>query len=117
VLAGARGRLPQDVRPRDLGMHRLRDLTEPVHVYQLLHTAHAVLPDPLLLVDPRLPDLDAGEALIASLAVIAPDVRVILMGWSDPMERPSLMGRAIAFLPKGSTPEEFVSATLAACGS
>jgi len=46
VLAGASGRLPEEIRPRDLGTHRLRDITEPVHVYQLLHTAHAVLPAP-----------------------------------------------------------------------
>jgi DNA-binding NarL/FixJ family response regulator/class 3 adenylate cyclase len=46
VLEAAAGRLPDEWRPRDLGTHRLRDITEPVHVYQLLHTAHAVAPDP-----------------------------------------------------------------------
>ncbi len=46
VLEAAAGRLPDEIRPRDLGTHRLRDITEPVHVYQLLHTAHAVLPAP-----------------------------------------------------------------------
>jgi DNA-binding NarL/FixJ family response regulator len=46
VLEAAGGRLPEEWRPRDLGTHRLRDITEPVHVYQLLHTAHAIAPDP-----------------------------------------------------------------------
>jgi DNA-binding NarL/FixJ family response regulator/class 3 adenylate cyclase len=46
VLEAAAGRLPGEWRPRDLGRHRLRDITEPVHVFQLLHTAHAVAPDP-----------------------------------------------------------------------
>jgi class 3 adenylate cyclase/ActR/RegA family two-component response regulator len=39
ALSAARGRLPDGVRPRDMGEHHLRDLTEPVHIHQLLHTA------------------------------------------------------------------------------
>lgn len=46
VLEATGGRIPDEWRPRDLGTHRLRDIAEPVHVYQLLHTAHAVAPDP-----------------------------------------------------------------------
>lgn len=34
--------LPDGVRPHDLGTHHLRDLTEPVHIHQLLHTSGAV---------------------------------------------------------------------------
>jgi class 3 adenylate cyclase len=37
--------LPAGVRPRDLGTHHLRDLTEPVHIHQLLHTSGAVSED------------------------------------------------------------------------
>jgi class 3 adenylate cyclase len=33
----SRGRLPAGAELRDLGEHRLRDLLEPEHVYQLLH--------------------------------------------------------------------------------
>lgn len=33
----AEGRLPDDVGLRDLGTHRLKDLTVPEHLYQLLH--------------------------------------------------------------------------------
>ena len=68
----------------------------------------------VVLVDPRLPDIDSGEAFLAYLTAHAPRVRVVLMGWSDPMERPTLLARAATYLPKGSPPEEFVSATLAA---
>jgi class 3 adenylate cyclase/FixJ family two-component response regulator len=39
-LSAAAGRLPEGLRPRDMGVHHLRDLTEPVHIHQLLHTAH-----------------------------------------------------------------------------
>lgn len=70
----------------------------------------------IVLVDPRLPDVNAGEALLVALADLDPDVRVVLMGWSDALERPALLERAAAYLPKGSTPEEFVAAALAACG-
>jgi DNA-binding NarL/FixJ family response regulator/class 3 adenylate cyclase len=41
ALQQAAGRLPDGMRPRDLGVHHLRDLTEPVHLHQLLHTARA----------------------------------------------------------------------------
>ena len=39
ALQQAAGRLPDGIRPRDMGVHHLRDLTEPVHIHQLLHTA------------------------------------------------------------------------------
>ena len=39
ALQQAAGRLPEGVRPRDMGVHQLRDLTEPVHLHQLLHTS------------------------------------------------------------------------------
>ncbi len=70
----------------------------------------------ILLVDPRLPDIDAGAALIAAVPDLDPGVRVILMGWSDALERPALLTRADGYLPKGSTPEEFVAAALTVCG-
>ena len=84
---------------------------EPTSAAALLQSEHPGI----LLIDPRLPDLDAGEAFVSSISAFDPSVRVVLMGWSDPMERPTLMSRAVAYLPKGSSPEEFVSATLAAC--
>jgi predicted ATPase/class 3 adenylate cyclase len=35
--ASASGNLPPGVQLRDLGMHRLKDLTEPEHLYQVIH--------------------------------------------------------------------------------
>ena len=35
--ASASGYLPPGVQLRDLGMHRLKDLTEPEHLYQVIH--------------------------------------------------------------------------------
>jgi hypothetical protein len=60
--------------------------------------------------------LDAGEALIGAARVLAPGASVILMGWSDALERPALLASADGYLPKASAPEEFVAAALAACG-
>jgi two-component system nitrate/nitrite response regulator NarL len=70
----------------------------------------------VVLVDPRLPDIDAGQALIAAARDLAPNASVILMGWSDALERPALLAAADGYLPKGSAPEAFVAAALAACG-
>nr|MBA4170500.1 response regulator [Chloroflexota bacterium] len=35
------------------------------------------------LIDPRLPDLEAGEALMTGLRLAWPDMRIVLTGWSD----------------------------------
>lgn len=76
-----------------------------------LMSAHR--PD-VIVVDPRLPDLDAGQALLSSLALGWPTVRVVIMGWSDAGE--SHIGEhAAAYIPKSAQPEEFLAATLAAC--
>jgi DNA-binding NarL/FixJ family response regulator len=69
----------------------------------------------VLLVDPRLPDVDSGEALIEGVAAHWPTVRVVLMGWSDRLERPSLLALASGYLAKTSSPEEFLARTLEAC--
>ncbi len=70
----------------------------------------------ILLVDPRLPDLDAGEALLGAVADLDARVRVILMGWSDALESPTLQALAHGYVPKAATPERFVATALAALG-
>src|SRR5215204_3635577 len=63
----ARGALPPGVELRDLGDHRLRDLLEPEHVYQLLHPDLPVDFPPLASLDtrpnnlPRQPTLFVGR--------------------------------------------------------
>lgn len=66
----------------------------------------------VLLVDPRLPDIDAGRALLSGIALGWPSVRVVLMGWTD---EPDGMPADAAFVSKSAQPEEFVAATVAAC--
>jgi DNA-binding NtrC family response regulator len=69
-----------------------------------------------LLVDPRLPDIDAGAALLSSVALGWPDLSVILMGWGEGIEQSQLGVHADAYVPKNADTEEFVAATLRACG-
>ncbi len=66
----------------------------------------------VLLLDPRLPDIDAGRALLSGLALGWPDLRLVLMGWTD--ERDG-MAAELTFVSKTAPPEEFVAATMAAC--
>lgn len=67
----------------------------------------------VLVVDPRLPDVDAGIALLSGLSRGWPGTRVVVMGWSGTGEV-ELPG-ADAFVSKSAEPEEFVAATIAAC--
>ena len=75
---------------------------------ELVETAHPTV----LVVDPRLPDIDAGRALLSGIALGWPSVRVVLMGWTD---EPDGMPADAAFVSKTAQPEEFVAATVAAC--
>ena len=69
-----------------------------------------------VLVDPRLPDIDAGVALIAGLARAWPSMRVVLTGWSDTEGHSPLESGETAYVSKSATPEEFAAAIVLACG-
>ena len=64
----------------------------------------------VVLVDPRLPDIDIGLALIGQIHARWPDVRVIVMGWSESLENPALASGASAFIGKTATANEFLDA-------
>jgi DNA-binding NarL/FixJ family response regulator len=66
----------------------------------------------VILVDPRLPDIDAGRALLSGMALGWPGLRMVLMGWAD--ERDGVAAD-LTFVSKTAPPEEFVAAALAAC--
>ena len=68
----------------------------------------------VVLVDPRLPDVDAGMALIGGMTRAWPSIRVVITGWADNEARPALNGHS-CFVSKGSSPEEFVDAIVAGC--
>lgn len=71
-------------------------------------------PDVVLL-DPRLPDVEAGVALIAGLRRAWPAMKVVLTGWTDVEGHAALDGGRSCYVSKGSSPEEFVAAIVDAC--
>jgi DNA-binding NarL/FixJ family response regulator len=70
----------------------------------------------VVVVDPRLPELDGGRAFIAMVRATAPNTRVLVMGWSDAIEQDCLLSGADAFVRKTFRPRELVEAVLAAAG-
>ena len=78
-----------------------------------LEEIERVHPD-VVLVDPRLPDVDAGIALIGGMRRAWPSLRVVMTGWGDGDARPALNGSA-CYVSKGSSPEEYVEAIVAGC--
>ena len=79
-----------------------------------LEEVQRLRPD-VVLVDPRLPDVEAGEALIGGMARAWPSMRIVLTGWNNPDGQSRLTDAANCYVSKGSSPEEFVSAIVDAC--
>src|SRR3990170_5804478 len=69
----------------------------------------------VVLVDPRLPDIEAGIALIRGLGRAWPGMRIVLTGWNDTSGHAALGASAERYVSKGGSPEDFVSAIVASC--
>jgi DNA-binding NarL/FixJ family response regulator len=82
-------------------------------VRSALEVVERARPD-VVLIDPRLPDADAGLALIGGLARAWPGLRIVLTGWNEGDGRAMLAGSA-CYVTKGSSPEDFVEAVVAGC--
>lgn len=74
------------------------------------------LPDAVL-VDPRLPDVEAGLALVAGLARAWPSMRVVTTGWSDTEGHAPLGSSETTYVSKSASPEQFAAAIVDACGA
>lgn len=70
-------------------------------------------PPDVIVVDPRLPEVDAGQAFIARARELAPSVRVLAMSWSDVLEHEGISCGADAFIRKTFRPRELVEAVCA----
>ncbi len=66
-------------------------------------------------VDPRLPDVEAGIALIAGMSRAWPSMRIVLTGWGDTEGHAQLADARLCYVSKGGSPEDFVSAIVDAC--
>jgi DNA-binding NarL/FixJ family response regulator len=73
----------------------------------------ATNPD-IVMVDPRLPDVDRGIGLIDRLRADAPDVRIVVMSWSDSLENGLAACDADGFVRKTFRPSELFAAIEAA---
>ena len=69
----------------------------------------------VVLVDPRLPDIEAGVALIAGLARAWPSMRVVMTGWGDTTGHAQLVAVPTTYVSKSASPEEFAAAIVDAC--
>ncbi|HEX7197024.1 MAG TPA: response regulator transcription factor [Candidatus Limnocylindria bacterium] len=69
----------------------------------------------VVLMDPRLPDVEAGAALMAGLARAWPSMRIVLTGWADTEGHAKLTGGETAYVSKSATPEQFADAIADAC--
>src|SRR5688572_4237443 len=65
------------------------------HLVQALSLLAEFRPDVIVL-DPRLPEVDAGSALIGRVREASPSTRVLVMGWSDATEQDTLLSGADA---------------------
>ena len=79
-----------------------------------LEEVDRVSPD-VVLVDPRLPDIEAGLALVTGLSRARPSLRIILTGWSDAEGHSLIDGVSRTYVSKSAAPEEFASAIIDAC--
>ncbi len=66
-----------------------------------------------VVLDPRLPELEVGLALIASMRRVRPHVRILVLGWSANHEQLAMDAGADAFICKSADPVAVVEAVLA----
>jgi len=69
----------------------------------------------LVVVDPRLPELDGGVAFIRELRARVPEIRILAMSWSEATERTAIDGGADWFCRKTFRPTELIAAITATC--
>jgi DNA-binding NarL/FixJ family response regulator len=74
-----------------------------------LDLAVATHPD-VVIVDPRLPDVDTGTAFIVRLRELVPDTRILAMSWAAQLENGGIDCGADGFVRKTFRPAELIAA-------
>ena len=93
--------------------HRCLVIGSAGHPTEALALIAEAAPD-VVVIDPRLPEIDGGRAFIARVRELAPATRILVLGWSDTLEQDLRADGADAFLRKTFRPRELVDAVLAA---
>jgi two-component system response regulator DevR len=68
----------------------------------------------IVVLDPRLPDVERGLSLITELRAMAPGVRVLVMSGADPADQGAVVAVADGFVRKTFRPSDLVAAVVAA---
>jgi DNA-binding NarL/FixJ family response regulator len=74
----------------------------------------AVLRPDVVLLDPRLPAMDGGRALISCLREAVPGVRVLVLNWSEAAAGSASADGADAYIKKTFHPHQLIDAVVAA---
>jgi DNA-binding NarL/FixJ family response regulator len=79
---------------------------------EAISLAEATTPD-VVVIDPRLPEIEGGIACIARLRASAPQIPILVMTCPDGNEQAALGGRVDGFIRKTFRPTELVAAIVA----
>ena len=66
----------------------------------------------IVVIDPRLPELEVGLALVGAMHRARPDVRVLVLGWLSDHEQVAMDAGADGFICKSADPVTVVEAVL-----
>jgi DNA-binding NarL/FixJ family response regulator len=83
------------------------------HTDSALDIAASMMPD-VVVVDSRIPELPANGSFFARLRSVAPDVRIIVLNWSDSGANGSTPPGADAYIRKTFRPQELIEAVVTA---
>lgn len=83
-------------------------------VRSALEMVEQTRPD-VVLIDPRLPDIEAGIALIGGMTRAWPQLRIVLTGWGDTEGHARLISSPTRYINKDESPEAFAAAIVEAC--
>ena len=70
----------------------------------------------VVIVDPRLPEVAGGLKFIERVRARRPDIRIVVMSWSDRLDDPALAAASDGFIRKTFRPNDLIAAILSASG-
>jgi DNA-binding NarL/FixJ family response regulator len=71
----------------------------------------------VVILDPRLPEVSDGLALIRRIHLIDPEIRILALGWSPDLEHQAITAGADSFVRKTFKPGDLAAAVARCMGS